>query len=228
MPNSVDVGGELTQEWADSQTTYLSSWAAGHLGLRRYLDELWPWRYVPFQGKGSSSGHHVMSHDIPVHAVFVTINDLEGCAQGIYHEFAHLRLRTLGVHMETHTGLLLSNEPTELYRSPVRRDIKRPMSAVLQGLYAWLMFVENDWQLYSAGVSAGPDFVAYTFHNLPKIDNGLREVKAFARTTPAGTDFLAGMYEWADNLLYRCHTDAKFILGPVKYEERLARVTKDA
>jgi HEXXH motif-containing protein len=210
---------DLTQAWADDQTRYLSAWTAGYRALRGYMDELWPW-WSEHTGKGCSSGHHVMTDTLNMRAVYVTVNDRQGCAQGMYHEMAHVRLRTLGIHMDTHTGMLLTNGDDERFNSPVRFDIKRPMPAVLQGLYAWLMFIENDWQLMKAGVSSDDDFGQYTFHNLPKIANGIAEVKKFARTTNAGAAFLQGIYDWSDDLLTRCHADAKRILGADDYARR--------
>jgi hypothetical protein len=211
---------DLTQAWADDQTRYLSAWTAGYRALRGYMDELWPW-WSEHTGKGCSSGHHVMTDTLNMRAVYVTVNDpsrdaLRACTTRL----AHVRLRTLGIQMETHSGLLLTNRDDERYDSPVRFDVKRPMSAVLQGLYAWLMFVENDWQLRHAGVSPDSDFVQYTCHNLPKIANGIREVKTYARTTDAGAAFLQGMYDWSDDLLTRCHTETKRILGTVEYDRR--------
>lgn len=203
LGSAEDVGSILTQEWADAQTEFLTQWKAGSYALFAYLDEFWPWRAAT-GGRGCSSGHVPPTANEPMHAVYVTMNDMEGCAQGIYHEFAHLRLRTLGIAMETHDSLLLTNADTELYNSPVRFDVKRPMSAVIQGLYAWLMFVENDYQIHSAGKSR-EEYHDYTLHNLAKIENGLNEVKNCVKTTEYGEQFIAGMLDWGWDLLDRCH-----------------------
>lgn len=205
--DTIDVGDTVTAAWAARQTQYLSAWPAGYYALQHYLDEFWPWEFQGPYGKGCSSGHFVPTKRLPIHAVYIVMNDPEGCAQGIYHEMAHLRLRSLGIEMETHSGLLLTNEDAELYTSSVRFDKKRPMPAVLQGLYAWLMFVENDWQLFHAGLTPVGELRAYTAHNLPKIANGVQEVKMYARTTPAGEIFLASLYDWAYDLIDRISRD---------------------
>lgn len=189
--------GELTEI-----NRYLWSWDAGYTAIMNYLDEFWPYRAAT-GGRGCSSGHNVMSAAHPFHCVYVTVNDAQGCAQGIYHEMAHLRLETMGIGIEKHDGRLLENGPDELFDSSVRFDVKRPMSAVLHGLYAWLMFVENDWQVLQSNGDVEL-FKQYSAHNVPKIVNGVREVSLNARWTPEGYMFAAGLFEWSDDLVRRC------------------------
>jgi hypothetical protein len=194
---------DVDQTWADAQMEYLTQWEDGTTALALYLDEFWPY-WANFTGKGCSSGHHVRTETLPLRAVYVTINDLGGCAQGIYHEFAHLRLESMGIHIEKHDGRLLTNDPKELYDSSVRFDVKRPMSAVLHGLYAWLMFTENDYQNYKAGIYDKATFLQYSERNWLKIENGWKEVEHHARWTPDGLDFWVGCTNWTASLLDRC------------------------
>lgn len=206
LPSSMDA----TQEWADSLLPYLTQWQDGWHAMMTYLDELWPF-FTVHGGKGCMSGHHVLTAALPIHAVFVSINDFGGCAQGMYHEMAHLRLESLGIKIDTHDGSLLLNPPDELYNSSVRFDTKRPMSAVLHGLYAWLMFTENDYHNYLNGLFTMQDFRDYSERNIPKIENGLKEVLEFGRWTDEGGDFMVGVRDWANDLTRRCRAvfDAK-------------------
>ena len=200
---------EISAAWAQTLHPYLATWNDGYHAISNYLDEFWAWNTIhAHQGsRGCSSGHVVMKdRQYPRHTVYITVYDPVGTAQGIYHEYAHLRLETLGIHIETHDRKLLLNDPTELYDSSVRFDIKRPMSAVLHGVYAWLMFTENDWQLYHAGVTTHELFTTYTKHNVPKIRNGIREIQQHGRFTDAGWEFIEGVYGWADDLCLRCET----------------------
>jgi hypothetical protein len=199
LPSNMDC----THEWADQQVRYLSQWTDGWRSMQMFLDELWPF-FTKSGGKGCMSGHHVLSEKLPIHAVFVSVNDLGGCAQGMYHEMAHLRLESLGIGIDKHDGTLLLNPPDELYNSSVRFDTKRPMSAVLHGLYAWLMFTENDYQNYTHGLFTLQDFRDYSERNIPKIQNGLDEVLAHARWTDDGGDFMVGIRDWANDLVARC------------------------
>jgi hypothetical protein len=74
----------------------------------------------------------------------------------------------------------------------------------LHGLLAWTWFTENDWQNFAAGLFTREEFKAYTSHNLPKIEAGVREVRAHATATAAGAAFLDGLCSWADDLDARC------------------------
>jgi hypothetical protein len=195
---------DVDQTWANAQMEYLTAWKDGATSLSLYLDEFWPY-WANFTGKGCSSGHHVMTPELPLRACYVTINDLGGCAQGIYHEFAHLRLESMGIHIEKHDGKLLTNDPKELYNSSVRFDVQRPMSAVLHGLYAWLMFTENDYQNYAAGIFDVATFKQYSERNWVKIEAGWMEVDRYAKWNCDGVDFWIGCTTWTLDLLERCH-----------------------
>lgn len=214
----------------------MKAWPEGGLMLQTFLDEYWPkWSRmmagpdVPFgarriPSRGSSSGHYEMKNSknhghlngVTVNAVYVACNDPQGCAEGIYHEVGHARLEAIGLEIESHDNMLLLNGPDELYDSPVRWDQKRPMSAVVQAVYSWIVFTENDIQcavnlpgydikdpemwpmLTPAEASAG-----YMITNIPKIQDGLDEIRKYAKLTPEGVKFFDGYLEWGDSVVTR-------------------------
>lgn len=178
---------------------------------------------------GSSSGHLALDDWNQTErfrmAVYVSVNDGEGGAGGTYHEFGHLRLETVGIFIEHHDGVLLANanpiltdgqidlEKSELYPSPVRFDkppttadplgvpAMRPMSAVVHGLYAWLIFSENDIRCAETiNLAAGCNFLR---QNIPKIATGMAEVRKNAKPTPAGEAFLEGLLAWGEDVVAR-------------------------
>lgn len=191
---------------------HLSLWDVGYISLTQFLDEFYP-RYWPqtddptrmkIPMRGSASGHVVMSAEQVKNGVYITINDAWGCGSGIYHEVGHLRLNALGLFIENHDFLLIQNGPDELYDSPVRFDVKRPMCAVIQGLYAWMMLSEKDIQV----TIQRPQFTqgicdAFLRTNIPKIENGLREVRNYVRPTEDGRPFIDGLLEWGDDIVTR-------------------------
>lgn len=214
MSNAISAfeapGDIITQEWADYQTSFLNKWPAGYNFIKHFLDEFWPHYQNDWHpsARGSSSGHYLNVRDR--HCIFITMNDPQGCAEGIYHEAGHLKLISCGIKMESHDFKLLRNEPTELYDSPVRYDCKRPMSAVLHGLYSWILFAENDYHIYKAApafrhAEQKELFYKYNHHNLPKIQNGVEEVRKYAKLTPDGIKFLDSLFAWSDDLLTRCY-----------------------
>lgn len=187
----------------------LAAWPAGYGWLGTFLDEFWPKRMVrngglSFEGRGSCSGHQALNswnEDFHRMAVYVTVNDPQGCAEGIYHEAGHLRLEVFGLNIDDHDGFLITNAPEELYDSPVRKDCKRPMCAVIHGLYAWMMLTESDLWCIQSGVG---DSVPLKV-NLPKIEEGILEVERYVRTTAAGDAFMAGLLDWAKDIVARGH-----------------------
>ena len=114
------------------------------------------------------------------------------------HELAHQRLHVLGIELENHDRKLLLNENKREFFSPIRRDVYRPMSALLHGILAWTFMLEVDL--------AAPDGTVYLGINVPKVRMGLATIKEFAVTTDEGQDFLSGFYAWADDAVLRGET----------------------
>ncbi len=83
------------------------------------------------------------------------------------------------------------------------------MCAVLHGLYAWLMFTENDVQRFVSKQIDKDTFTMHAARNIPKIEKGYQEVANFARWTPEGQEFFVGVTDWTLDLVDR----AKTILG---------------
>lgn len=215
---------DMTPSYIQNIEHFLRPWEAGYHALQQFLDEFWPkWSAdIDPRQRGCMCGHYEMKmgHTDPrtlgvfINAVYSSINDLQGCAEGIYHEVGHERLESIGIEIETHDGRLLLNRDDELYFSPIRRDVGRPMSAVIQAIYSWLMFTEADLQ--SAYRLTGMDIkeptetpkmasANYIIGNLPKIEDGLVEIRAHARFTPEGKAFLDGFLEWGDDIVARSH-----------------------
>lgn len=191
---------DLSQAWADGQTAFLQQWPAGYRALVGFLDEYRGYRKYPPPVHGCESDHVVSDH---AHIVCVSSDEFSGTAQGIYHEVGHLRLEALGVGIEQHDGRLLLNPAAELFPSPVRNDIPRPMSAVLHGTYAWCLFTDNDRWNHAQGLVDRRLFDLLAQRNFPKIANGIRTLQQSARTTAEGTAFLTGLYAWAESILMR-------------------------
>lgn len=74
----------------------------------------------------------------PKRVVWSTTNSLEGAIEGLLHETGHMWLHDRGIHLEEWDANLLANSPTELYESPIRKDRRRPMGAVLHAQYSYL------------------------------------------------------------------------------------------
>lgn len=204
-----------SDEYAAKLDPYIRTWTDGHTMLTLFLDEFWP-KWATFMTginpMGCCSGHYDPSNpsiygstkNFRINAVYVTINSLQGCAEGIYHEVGHTRLHGVGLGIERHDGRLILNTPDEVYDSPIRLDKKRPMSAVIQAIYSWIIFGENDLQLAALPGNANLS-ARYLIGNLPKIEDGLVEIRKHVRCTPEGMQFMDGYFEWGESVVERAY-----------------------
>lgn len=227
---------------AAALTPYLSSWHDGYEMLKLFLDQFWPLiTYINIvnnkeiikvqnatldeiieqvdssRSRGCSSGHYNLLHHKPslpnfVNAVYVTIQSHQGCAEGIYHEVGHGRLNAINLEIEQHDGRLFSNTKDELYESPIRRDKKRPLSAVIQAIYSWIILSENDLQCAKITGNA-PESAEYLINNLPKIEDGIATIRQHIKCTSEGIDFFDGYFEWAEDVCARARTLCKEQFG---------------
>lgn len=177
------------------------------------LDTITPLETIGTWGHGCTSGHvHPAEADGRI-GVVVTIDDPIGAADGILHELAHQRLHVMGIDLERHDGALLIGDQNEkmlhvhhdppvngvgdehwfygshLYFSPIRREVPRPMTALLHGVYAWTFMLENEI------ANAAPEYLSV---NVPKVRMGLQTIRRYAKWTPAGESWMKDFSDWAD------------------------------
>lgn len=225
-----------TPEVAAGLDPYLRQWEDGHEMLKLFLDQFWPkWSKIMGDGaNGCSSGHYEMKFGareggresgLILNAVYVTINSMQGCAEGIYHEVGHARLEALGMNIDDHDYRLILNTPDELYDSPIRRDKKRPMSAVIQAIYSWIVFGENDIQCAKIPGNL-INSAHYLIGNIPKIEDGLVEIRKHTRYTPEGKDFLDSYIEWGESIVERAKEICKAAYGEEDYAVRYENAAK--
>lgn len=174
--------------------------------------------------RGCSSGHwNPSTRELELakpymNAVYTTIVSHQGCVEGMYHEVGHLRLNALNLEIEKHDGRLFTNTSEELYESPIRRDKKRPMSAVIQAIYSWIIFGENDIQCAKIEGNSR-ESADYLIINLPKIEDGLATIRQHIKCTPEGKDFFDGYLEWGEDVCDRGRALCKEEFGK-EYETR--------
>jgi HEXXH motif-containing protein len=127
--------------------------------------------------------------------IYVSVNDPVGCAEGILHEMGHLKLISLGIGFER-AWAVIANDPADLYESPIRKDKRRPMTAVLHGLYSYLYVTEFDQR----GVALGLVDTETWHLNQARIIEGTATLEAHVRTTPAGRAFIESVIAWGHRL----------------------------
>lgn len=188
---SVNQGVELMRLWPEvfEQVRVLIE------GVNLFIHEKSPW---VDPGIGSFSG----PSDSEFGLIATTVNSAVGFAGSIAHEMAHHKLRAFGVQFETAERLIF-NSPQEKFRSPVRFDCLRPMSAVLQGQYAFtysaamcLAIVRGTSDSELARVVAERSLAV----KLPKLVFGYEVIRRHAKTDQEGAEFLSGLFDWCFKL----------------------------
>ena len=128
----------------------------------------------------------------------VTIDAYKGLVEGWVHEMAHNWLHYLGVHLLDWTNEFLLNDKTEKFPSPARRDITRPMGAVLQGTYSYIHVCEWEWRCWKDGDKTVTSQLAF---NLGRMEEALEVIPPNIKATKLGMLFWLECEEWIQKLL---------------------------
>jgi hypothetical protein len=139
-------------------------------------------------------------------ALWSTVNCPVMLAEAFVHEAAHQKLFALGVLKESCVRLI-ANSPDELYRSPVVTTSKRPMTALVHGVYAYAYVSELDLHLVDADLERDAArrraMVLRAQENLARLAAGREEMGSHLRTDETGERFFPPFLDWVDDLLRR-------------------------
>lgn len=134
--------------------------------------------------------------------IYVTADSASGFAEGIVHEMGHWKLKAFGIWFEDWTEELLLNRAHELYTSPVRKDMARPMGAVLHAQYSYVHVAAMCNAVLKATPDPTKDDYDWTALQLRRITEGQGTLREHARGTPeAGEPFLEGLDVWTTRVL---------------------------
>lgn len=148
---------------------------------------------------GCTCGH---GWDTDPWTIYTQANNPGGMCEGWIHELGHLKLHTLGMHLESWDNRLILNSPTELYESPVRKDKLRPMGAVIQAQYSYIHVL--DWEL-RAIKHVKPESVIWAINtNSKRLIEGIKTIEDNAKFTSDGMKFWDGLMNWTEDLIYDC------------------------
>ncbi len=152
---------------------------------------------------GGSNSHQP---DDTLGAVWATIHNPILLAQALVHEMAHNKLFSIGQHF-TSKGPLFMNEEDELFDSPIRLDIPRPISAVFHGIYAFTHVLALDNVLFEKGNEADKMyFVKLMKNNALRVKKGSELIKKCAKLTPEGKAFVHQFMRWSDQEIKKALT----------------------
>ena len=175
--------------------------------LPALVDTVQPWSDVSvpaetwLQVPGSSS--HSEEGEFGV--VMVTVDSPIATAQAMVHEMAHHKLRAFGVSLLSATRLV-TNDPADLYVSPIITDRRRPMTAVLHAQYSFMHVTALDVAIYDGaeGDQALADQAVFLLaRNVPRMERGYEEIARHIRTDDAGAAFVDAFMAWSSRVLAR-------------------------
>lgn len=188
----------------------LRLWPAVYRQCGELLDSICIYDY-PRMGGDMIIGSVCGSGSSGFGSIVVTVNHHMGLAEGIVHEMAHHKLRALGVDMESAT-MLITNDPSEVYPSPIRYDCLRPMTAVLHAQYSYLhilqldlMVLEHDSHPLRAAAIREQSLAVIA----PKLEFGLQTIQQAVQTDAYGDDFIQGMVCWCECVIECAYADLK-------------------
>lgn len=138
-------------------------------------------------------------------SVWATVNDYICLCQALVHELAHNKLFCLGQHFDD-SAPLFDNADTELFDSPIRLDVPRPMPAVFHGVYAFTHVIALNLKMLENGELNADErkyVISLLNKNVRRVRIGLDVVIKCAKSTPFGSPIIKEAIAWAQSEIRR-------------------------
>ncbi len=183
----------------------LSRWPAAYRQFTRLIDTVYPYT-DPEQARmgGQALGSSSHSYEEDFGSIHATVDDALGFAQALIHEMAHQKLRALGVSIEN-AERLITNSCSEVFESPIRKDRKRPMSAVVHAQYSFIHVTALDLYMLARANSRQERqlILMLLARNVPRMKSGYEELARHVKTDEAGRQFIDAFMRWSSDVLAR-------------------------
>ncbi len=184
-------------------TNYLARWPALHSQFTSLIHKIYPYSDSSQVALGKwalgSSSHSYEDDPTSLH---VTVDSTLGLAQGLVHEMAHQKLRRLGVSIET-AKHLITNDPSQLFASPIRKDRPRPMTAVFHAQYSFMHVTALDLYMLAGekDEQERQHILMLLARNVPRMEAGLEEIQQHIQTDTNGRLFVDNFMNWSVKIL---------------------------
>ncbi len=192
-PN-VAKGGALLARWPEAYAQFV-----------QLVDTVYPYTDPAQASLGEAAlGSSSHSYEEEFGSVHATVDDALGFAQALIHEMSHQKLRALGVSIET-AERLITNDPSQQFESPIRKDRKRPMPAVLHAQYSFIHVTALDLHMLDTaeGERERQCILMLLARNVPRMHEGYAEVSRNIKTDAAGRLFLDAFMNWSEEVMQR-------------------------
>jgi ADP-heptose:LPS heptosyltransferase len=203
---------------------HVRKWPEAFAQCQRLLEAIHPASNpeMPLESAEIYRGSLCHSYEQLFGTMWATIFCPVGLAEAIVHEMAHQKLRVLGVSFESATAVV-GNNPGDQYVSPVIKDRKRPMTAVLHAEYSYVHVTTLDIHMLRA--EREPDrrkvLGEVLERNLARIEEGYDTIRTHFKAGERGLEFIEGFFHWIEKTI----RTAKELLGrsPVRGNQAQVR-----
>jgi HEXXH motif-containing protein len=199
---------------------YLRRWPAAYEQFKALIDTVHPCldQQIAPEYRDLTVGSSSHSYEHWFGAVLVTADHAIGCAQALVHEMAHQKLRALGVSLEQ-AWRLVTNDPAQLYPSPIKIGRQRPMTAVLHAEYSFIYVTELDIRMLEAEADevVRDQMLQLLMRNVVRMESGYETLARNIKTDSAGAAFVEAFLGWAGRAIERGYE----LLNENGYETRL-------
>jgi HEXXH motif-containing protein len=185
---------------------YVRRWPAVHEQMKRLVDTIHPFvdLLIPPHLRDFVLGSSSHSEEARFGSMCVTVDHALCLAQAVVHEMAHHKLRSLGVSMNR-AARLITNDPLRLFESPIRKDRKRPMTAVFHAQYSFIHVTCLDLHMIEgeADPVTREDMLMLLARNVPRMEAGMDEIEPNIETDAEGRVFVGAFLDWAREVIGR-------------------------
>lgn len=183
----------------------LGVWPAVANQFPALIDTLQPWidtsaSHDDWLRLPGSSSH---SNEAEFGVIMATVDSPIALAQAMVHEMAHHKLRAMGVSL-LQAIRLVTNNPEDLYQSPIITHKRRPMTAVLHAQYSFIHVTALDVAIFQDPAMSEHDrrLALYLLaRNVPRMEAGYAEIDAHIRTNADGAQFIDAFKSWSRQVL---------------------------
>jgi hypothetical protein len=148
--------------------------------------------------RAGTRGSFSHSFESRLGSMCASVEDPVCLAQAFVHEMAHNKLRALGVSFES-ARRLITNDPQDLFASPIRIGVPRPMTAVFHAEYSFIYVTQLDLKLLAAGPDA--ELKSYLLEllerNVTRMEAGYKVIVDNIQVDAEGRLFVDGFLDWA-------------------------------
>ncbi len=182
---------------------YVRRWPEAFHQFRALMHTFYPLvdttgTYVQAGARGSIS-HSFESH---LGTMCASIEDPVGLSQAFVHEMAHTKLRMLGIMVESARDLI-SNDPNDLYPSPILIGTLRPMTAVFHAEYSFIHVTQLDLMMLAAHPEEDlrNHILAMLERNVTRMEAGYEVIQDNIQVDSNGRLFVDGFMDWARRVI---------------------------